>query len=485
MSAELERLASACIFPGVEGLDAPDWLRREVADGLGGVVLFSRNVRDREQLAALTAAIRAERADVLIGIDEEGGDVTRLEAEAGSSYPGNLALGAADDAELTERVAASIAAELVAVGVNLDLAPVADVNTNPRNPVIGVRSFGSSPDLVARHVAAFVTGLQRGGVVACAKHFPGHGATEADSHLELPTVSAKLDALRRDELAPFRAAIVAGVKAIMTAHILVPAVDDQPATISRAHLHGLLREELGFDGVVMTDALEMRAISATVGVEQGAILALAAGADALCLGHDLEEEAVRSVHGTIVDAVREGRLSEARLAEASARVIAVGGWSQDARGGSTPDRSVGLVAARRALRVDGDATLARPAFVVECVPKLTMAADPMQHGLGDLIRERDPRCESIRLEAEVSDVDSLVAAANGRRLVLVIRDPQRHPWERSLAEQVLSLRPDTVVVDVGYPDWRPAGAAGYVMTYGAGRANLIAAAERLLDVLSR
>ena len=179
MSSDLECLASACIFPGAAGLAAPAWLRREVADGLGGVVLFSRNVRDREQLAALTAALRSERADVLVGIDEEGGDVTRLEAATGSSYPGNLALGAVDDVGLTERVAAAIAADLAAVGVDLDLAPVADVNTNPRNPVIGVRSFGSDAALVARHVAAFVTGLQGGGVVACAKHFPGHGATES------------------------------------------------------------------------------------------------------------------------------------------------------------------------------------------------------------------------------------------------------------------------------------------------------------------
>src|SRR5882672_3109876 len=210
--SELERLASACIFPGARGVSAPDWLRREVADGLGGVVLFSRNVRDRAQLARLTEGIRAERTDVLVGIDEEGGDVTRLEAGSGSSYPGNLALGAADDVELTERVAASIGAELAGVGVNLDLAPVADVNTNPRNPVIGVRSFGSDPGLVARHVGAFVTGLQGRGVVACAKHFPGHGATEADSHLELPTVRAGLDELRREELVPFRAAIAAGVR---------------------------------------------------------------------------------------------------------------------------------------------------------------------------------------------------------------------------------------------------------------------------------
>jgi len=477
--SELERLASACIFPGAAGLVAPDWLRREVSDGLGGVVLFSRNVRDRKQLAELTAAIHGERADVLIGIDEEGGDVTRLEAAEGSSYPGNLALGAADDVELTERVAASIGAELAAVGVNFDLAPVADVNTNPRNPVIGVRSFGSDPELVARHVGAFVTGLQREGVVACAKHFPGHGATDADSHLELPTVSRSLEELRAEELVPFRAAIAAGVRSIMTAHILVPALDDVPATISPAHLHVLLREELGYDGVLITDALEMRAISATVGVEQGAVLALAAGADALCLGHDLEGDAVTSVRAAIVGGVRDGRLSEERLAESAGRVHAAGEWSHETRTRDAPDPAAGLAAARRALHTEGDVTLPGPVFVVECVPERTSAADPMRHGLGEMIRARDPQSGSVRLDGGVDDVSSLLREADGRRVVLVVRDVQRHAWERSLAESLLSRIPDAIVVDVGYPAERVPGAAGYLTTFGAGRANLVAAAERL------
>ena len=479
MSAELERLASACIFPGLDGLTAPDWLRRELDAGLGGVTLFSRNVRDREQLAGLTGEIRAERDDALIGIDEEGGDVTRLEVDTGSSYPGNLALGAVDDVELTGRVAASIATELVGVGVNLNLAPVADVNTNPRNPVIGVRSFGSDPELVARHVAAFVKGHQARGVIACAKHFPGHGATELDSHHELPTISIDLDELRRSELAPFRAAIEAGVAAIMTAHVVVPAVDELSATISRAHIDGLLRQELGFTGLVMTDALEMRAISATVGVDEGAVLALVAGADALCLGSDLQEDAVSQVRRAIVGAVRDGRLSEERLAEAAARVNTAGAWSRqphsEMHAKAALDPLIGLTAARRALRVEGDVRLTGPAYVVECVPASTMAADPARHDLGRIMREFDPRSDSIRIDG----AGPPAIAAYGQRIVLVVRDPQRHPWEQSLAERLLTLHPDTVVVDVGYPDWHPDGAAARITTFGASRASLTAVAERL------
>ena len=265
--ADLERLASRCILPGFEGPTVPDWVRRRLADGLGGVVLYAWNVESREQLRALTAELRSEREDIVVAIDEEGGDVTRLEAASGSSYPGNAALGVVDDAELSESVAASLGAELADAGVNLDFAPVADVNTNPQNPVIGIRSFGSDAELVSRHVAAFVRGLQRAGVAACAKHFPGHGDTSVDSHLALPLV----DSLDPRALDPFRAAIAAGVRSLMTAHIVVRSVGDEPATMSREVLHDLLRVELGFDGVVVTDALEMKAISETVGVEEGAV----------------------------------------------------------------------------------------------------------------------------------------------------------------------------------------------------------------------
>ena len=343
---ELERLASSCIFPGFEGPVVPDWVRRRLADGLGGVVLYAWNVEDREQLRALTDDLRSERPDVVIAIDEEGGDVTRLEAGTGSSYPGNAALGVVDDVELTARVAASLGAELAEVGVTFDFAPVADVNTNPQNPVIGIRSFGADSPLVARHVAAFVRGVQTSGVAACAKHFPGHGDTAVDSHLALPVV----ESLEDDALEPFRAAIAAGVRAVMTAHIVVRSSGDTPATMSREILDDLLRGELGFDGVVVTDALEMKAISDTVGVEEGAVRAIAAGADALCLGHDLFEESVLGVRDALVEAVRTGRIPDERLAEAAARVAALAAWTAERSGDGRVDRDAGRMAARRALR---------------------------------------------------------------------------------------------------------------------------------------
>ena len=444
----LEPAAAACLVPGFDGLTAPEWVRRR---GYGGVVLFARNVRDPEQVAELTSSL----AGLLVAVDEEGGDVTRLEAADGSSFPGNLALGAVDDVALTRRVAAAIGGELAAVGVNFDLAPVADLIVDPANPIVGVRSFGSDPALVSRHVSAFVEGLQSVGVAACAKHFPGHGESVADSHLELPSVEADREMLYARALPPFAAAVEAGVRAVMTAHIRFTALDDEPATLS-AKVIGLLRSELGFGGLVMTDALEMRAIAATAGLEGGAVRALAAGADALCLGADLAPEQVEAVEAAIVAAVREGRLPEERLLEAASRVAETAEWAASPR--PRRDREAGAEAARRALRVEGDTSLSGEPLVVELRPEATIAAGEAKHGLGGI---------EVREGEQLPPLDEL------RRVVIVVRDAHRHAWQRELVPA------GTIVVETGLPEWRPPAARGWIATYGAGRANLEAAAELL------
>jgi beta-N-acetylhexosaminidase len=468
VSTELERAAAACIVPGFTGLEAPEWLRRWLDDGLGGVCLFSRNVRDPEQLSALTAELRAGRDDVLVGIDEEGGDVTRLELSTGSSYPGAWALGAVDDTGLTERVGRAIGGDLTAVGVNLNFAPVADVNTNPANPVIGIRAFGADASLVSRHVAAFVRGQQSTGVAACAKHFPGHGDTHQDSHHELPTVetdAASFDAA----LAPFRAAIEAGVRAVMTAHIVVPAVDPLPATLSRALLEGVLRGELGFRGAIVTDALEMRGVADGWGMAGAAVRSLAAGADALLLGSAIDESHVAAVHAAVAKAVVAGDLAEERVLEAAARARELGLSAATSRE-ADDDRSVGAEAAARALVVEGDVHVGASPLVVELTPEPGMAAGPAMHRLGALLDGADV----VAISAWPAELD-----LGERDLVVVARDAARHAWQREAIAALLAARPDAVVVEIGLDNGRPPGAARYVATRGAGRVNLEAAAARL------
>jgi beta-N-acetylhexosaminidase len=472
----LRQAILSCLFPGFEGLEPPEWVRRRLADGLGGVVLYAWNVESHEQLATLTAALRGEREDVLVAIDEEGGDVTRLEAATGSSYPGNAALGAVDDVELTEAVAVSLGADLREAGVNLDLAPVADVNSNPLNPIIGIRSFGADTELVSRHVAAFVRGLQSVGVAACAKHFPGHGDTSTDSHLELPTVDVDRRTLLAREVPPFRAAIDAGTRALMTAHIRVATLDEAPATLSHAVLTGLLREELGFDGMVMTDALEMRAISATVGVEEGSVRAIAAGADALCFGHDLGDADVEAVAIALEEAVAAGRLPEERVLEAAERNRDVSKWVGSVDGHVTRDPAVGKEAARRALRVAGRPRLTRAALVVELVTTPSIAAG-RGADVGETLRRLLPGSELVRLR-ERGDCDLPVPGAD-RQLVILAKDAERHAWQRETLESLLRSSDDTVVIELGLPAWRPNGHAAFIATYGSARVNLDAAADAI------
>ncbi|WP_192580339.1 glycoside hydrolase family 3 protein [Micromonospora sp. ALFpr18c] len=483
----LPALAAAVLQPGFVGTTPPPWVCRWLGEGLGSVVLFARNVVDTEQVATLTATLRAERPDVIVAIDEEAGDVTRIESGRGSSRPGNFALGAVDDPALTEAVARDLGAELAAAGVTLDYAPDADVNSNPANPVIGVRSFGADPDLVARHTAAWVRGLQAGGVAACAKHFPGHGDTRVDSHHDLPRITADRDRLDACELAPFRAAVAAGVQAVMTGHLLVPALDPHlPATLSQRILGGLLRDELGFSGVVVTDAVEMRAVADRYGFAQAAVRALAAGADAICIGGERAgEQDARELRDAIVAAVISGELPEERLAEAAKRIGQLAAWTvatRTARSTARDATDVGLVAARRAVRVttarpETVLPLTRPAYVVEFEPPRNIAIGAeTPWGLGEPLGELLPGTSTVRY-AEPDVPADPGAAAGDRPLVLVVRDLHRHAWMRAAVRRAVAARPDAVVVELGVPEL--VTGAVHVATHGATRASGWAAAEAL------
>ncbi|MEV5660819.1 glycoside hydrolase family 3 protein [Streptomyces flaveolus] len=486
----LTRDALTVLQPGFTGTTAPDWVLRRLGEGLASVGLFGRNIASDEQLAALTAQLRAEREDVLVAIDEEGGDVTRLEVRTGSSFPGNLALGAVDDVGLTRQVAAELGRRLAACGVNLNWAPSADVNSNPGNPVIGVRSFGAGTDLVARHTAAYVTGLQSAGVAACTKHFPGHGDTAVDSHHALPRIDVDASVLAERDLVPFRAAIAAGSRAVMSAHILVPALDpDRPATLSRRILTDLLRGELGYDGLIVTDGMEMRAIAGTYGIERGSVLAVAAGADAICVGGGLaDEETVRRLRDALVEAVRSGELPEERLADAAERVRALARWTAAARADAsrsvTADGDVGLRAARRALRLtgaEGFTPLTEPPYVAALTPVANIAVgDETPWGVAAELGRLLPGTETGSF-AGADAGDEVLAAAGSRRVVAVVRDEHRHPWMAAALDTLLAARPDTVVVEMGVPGAEPRGAL-HVATHGAARVCGLAAAEVVAGV---
>ncbi|MFI1939222.1 glycoside hydrolase family 3 protein [Streptomyces purpureus] len=494
-TSTLTRDALTVLQPGFVGTNAPDWLLRRIGEGLSSVGLFGRNIATPEQLAALTARLRSERDDVLVAIDEEGGDVTRLEVRDGSSFPGNYALGSVDDVELTRAVAHEMGRRLAACGVDLNWAPSADVNSNPDNPVIGVRSFGPCTDLAARHTVAYVEGLQAAGVAACTKHFPGHGDTNVDSHLAMPRIDVDLDTLHARELVPFRAAVAAGSKAVMSAHILLPALDpDRPATLSPQILTGLLRQELGFDGLIVTDGMEMQAISAVYGIERGSVLAIAAGADAICVGGGLaDEDIVLRLRDALVQAVRTGELSEERLADAAARVRALASWTQAhrARGavpepgaatqeGTAPGTDIGLVAARRAVKVTAATLPYEPLtsapYVASFTPVPNIAVgDETPWGVAAELARLLPGTAGGTY-GEDATAEDVLAAAGERRIVAVVRDAHRHPWMERALDALIAARPGTVVVEMGIDRAAPRGAL-HIATRGAARVCGIAAAE--------
>jgi beta-N-acetylhexosaminidase len=380
------------------------------------------------------------------------------------------------DLDLTRSVARAIGLELAHAGVDLDLAPVADVNSNPSNPVIGVRSFGSDPAAAARQTAAWVEGLQGAGVGACLKHFPGHGDTSVDSHLALPTVA---DDPHTGALQPFEAGIAAGARAVMSAHIVVPTLDGVPATISPAVMTGLLRGELGFEGLAVSDGIEMRAISDGVGIVEGGVRALAAGCDLLCIGGGLaDEDVVVRLHDAIASAVRTGRLSEERLAQAAMRVTAFATWrARQHASDASADREVGLRAARLAVRSEGAVRVGDAVLVIKLIAGRSIAAGAIPWGVEGPLAERGVTVSVHELAGPPAGLDDLILEAKGRSLVLTVRDLHRHPWEAALAEAVIARRPDTVVVEMGVPACRPTGATGYIATMGAARVCGVGAAE--------
>ncbi len=490
----LSRLVHSVLWPGFVGTRPPSWTLRALEEGLGGVVYFANNIDSANpaQVGELSASIHAANPDALIGVDEEGGNITRLEATTGSSLPGNAVLGRLDDLDITEQAAARIGRLVGRAGIDVNIAPTVDVNSNPANPVIGVRSFGADSKLVARHARAYVRGIQGTGVAACAKHFPGHGDTATDSHLDIATSDISLEELRRVHLPPFVAAIEAGAKAIMSAHIRIPALGESPATINGRSM-SILRG-LGFDGVLITDALDMAAIRASIGAGPGAVAALNAGADLICIGNPAvgaaatgeatDELSFREPLEAIYAALERGELSTARLEEASARNAALAAWRRE-----QPDVPAGIecldgvaLAERAALPI-GDVRLRGSSLLVidgRARPSLANGATADFFTVALRGRRTVTRvCLAELGEAGGRDTVRQTLAAYSGDVVLLVSQPQSSRFEAAMLGEVLASHPDSVVIYAGWPAREAPLATRALFTYGASQATAQAAAAIL------
>ncbi|MBP8864788.1 MAG: beta-N-acetylhexosaminidase [Anaerolineae bacterium] len=434
---------------------------------VGGVILFARNVDSPRQVAELThalqrAALESGHPGLLIAIDQEGGRVARLTENKGfTEFPGAMALAATGDVENARRVAQALAAEMRAVGINTDFAPDLDVNNNPANPVIGIRSFGSDPARVAACGVAFLEGLQAEGVLAFGKHFPGHGDTGVDSHVSLPVVPHDRARLEAVEFVPFKAAMAADVAGIMSAHVTFPAIDATPglpATLSPKVLTGLLRDEMGYGGLLVTDSLEMGALAQSgYPVPLAAATALEAGADLLLFNRDhaLHRAAFEELRARVLD----GRISETRLNEAVRRVLQakarfglltptlVDATVADATCGTAEAKTLSRAVAAQAITLVRAGT--PPALPLTPDAKLLVVETPTADGLGRalnvpfIVVDEQPTREQRQ--------SALSMARDGRPVIIALADAARYPRQRELVEAFTETASPVIVVALRTP----------------------------------
>ena len=475
LPVDLDEAAHRCLVAGFEGTTVvPDTLKRLIDRGLGGVILFTRNVRDAEQVRRLTDTLRALRPDLLVAIDNEGGGIGHLVAAGAPEVPGSYALGVVDDPALTARCADALAGHLAALGITASYAPVADVQRKADNPIVRTRAFGSEPELVSRHLSAWIAATEARGIASCAKHFPGHGGTLTDSHHELAVDPRPYEEL---DLEPFRAAIAAGVPMLMSAHVVFPALDaNRPATLSRRILGDLLRHELEFEGVLVSDALEMKAIADLYGEAAGARIALAAGADQVIVAvPDLR--VTLECRDAVLEALRDGVLAEERVREAAGRVQRLAErYATPAAEVAPWDAEAGLEAARRAVRVPPMGV--RGAHVVDLFPAPHPALNWGGEDLLTQVLAVDPTATGTAVAGEPADLEGvaaeILAKAGGAPLVVATCDAGLYPWQGRLRDALVVRRPGAVQVATGLPD------GGAVCSYGRGRVNLRAVAEVLV-----
>ena len=525
-SMSVEEKIGQMIMVGFDGQSLTPELESHLNEiHAGNVIFLGRNYANPQQMWEFTSALQrmASRRPAPVGlftaIDQEGGVVARL-LNGVTVFPGNMALGATAQTHYARRAAEVTAQEMLQLGLNMNLAPVLDVNNNPGNPAIGVRSYGESPELVAAMGAEAVAASQSAGVLATAKHFPGKGDVTRDSHIDLPHVAHSRERLNRVELAPFQAAIAAGVGAIMTAHVTFPAIEPEPllpATMSQKVLQGLLREELGFRGIIITDDLFMGAISKSYGLAEAAIRSINAGADIVLMCHKPDEQAIAIK--AVWEAARSGRISMDTIDSSVRRVLSVKAlfgiltppvltnMPKGVR--SLANRKLALEIARESVTVvmdrdgiipfspggggaDGGACKAGRddrnevdvLVISPDIKNLTMVEDTGSHGspVAKAVRMFVPGASDITVSQSPSDqeIEAAATAASGRDLVIVgTHNGHLYPAQAALVKRVAQAGSPVVVVGMRNPyDVRDFPEIGtYIAAYSFRECSMRAAAE--------
>lgn len=502
-SLSLEEKIGQMLVIGFEGLTAPDYVLDWLASGqIGGVILFARNVASPAQLAELTQACHAAAArPILIAIDQEGGVVARLR-DGFTESPGAMALSAAHSDQLAEEVSGVLAAEMRALGINWNLAPVLDLTHNIANPSVGVRSLGVDPQHVARLGVAQVHGFQKAGVAATAKHFPGKANTPIDPHVNLPVIEEPLDDLWDTDLVPFRAASDAGIAAIMITHVQFKALEPTyPSTLSPRIIEGLLRQEMGFEGVISTDCMEMKAVTNTYGPGESAVLAAQAGASIILFSHTRAHQ--EAAHDALVDAARSGRLSADKIDFAVSKVLAM--KARFAITGARPmfDRirypdhvaiTANAARAGTVLLHDDQGTLpitasdGRSIGLIEFASPLDSEAleSGGQTGFAALLANILPGVQSIALSPTTPTDDQIkraeALASHSDVLIVATRNAHLYPTQQHIAQHAISSGKRTILCCLRNPyDAGVLGGSGTtLLTLGDSAPSLQAAVDALL-----
>ncbi len=460
----LEQKVGQIMIIGVEGTSITPAMRQMIEQvHVGGIILYEYNVDTPDKLAQLDAnlqqvARQSKQPGLFICIDQEGGGVTRMRETKGyTEFPSPMAVAATGTIENVRRVARAISTELKAVGINMDLTPVLDVNNNPDNPIIGARSFSSDPRRVAEYGVAFIEAMQAEGVIAIGKHFPGHGDTGIDSHVSLPTIPHDRARLEAVEFVPFRAAMKANVAGLMSAHITFPAIDPTPglaATLSPRVLTGLLRDEINYDGLLMTDSLVMGALKESgYAAPQAAVAALEAGADILLFHGDYAQH--REAHQLIVDKIKSGEIPMARLDEAVKRLLLakqhfgitrVEGRASNAQAGTAEIRALSRdVAAQSITLLRDDAHL----LPLPTDAKLLIVETANGIGLGKTL---GAATITVNAQPKASDINAVLGMGKDGRITLVATtDAGKNRQQADLVNALLKAKIPTIVVAVRGP----------------------------------